>query len=221
MTEIVSGFRIRVPSLEGTALPPGTMVLLLGRPGAGKSVFAEQFMRDGLKFGQNGIYIATDTPADSIRKRAITTLTGPEVHVMDLFQEKPRLINDVSIAVHQTISKFVNSPVRVVFDSLSTLGMMFKPDVLPPWVLDQRARFVRNNANVLALMIYDTGIHPPTVLRSLQVLADVVLEMKLDESGAEPTHLFRIFSTRGVPHSAKWYPFTIDDTGLRFGPPLS
>lgn len=217
----MSGFKLRVPSLEDVVLPAGTTVLLGGRPGAGKSVFAEQFIRDGLQLGQHGIYVATDTPADSIRKRVPISSTTAELHVIDLFQEKPHLINDISIAVHQIISKFTDRPVRVVFDSLSTLGMIFKPDVLPPWVLDQRGRFVRNNTNALALMIYDTGIHPPTVSRSLQVLSDVVLEMKLDESSGEPKRLFRIFSTRGAPHSAKWYPFTIDDVGLRFGEPLS
>jgi KaiC/GvpD/RAD55 family RecA-like ATPase len=216
MQSTMSGFRIRVPSLDGQVFPPGTTVLLTGRPGVGKSAFARQFMSEGMQLGQHGIYVVTDTPADSIRKTTVLEEGVGTLEMVDLFLEKPRLINDISIRVHETIAKFAGNPVRLVFDSLSTLGMLLNPDVLPPWVLDQRARFAKNNSNLLALMVYDVGIHPPQITHSLQVLADVVLEMKLEEGEEEPKRLFRVFSTRGVPHSAKWYPFTIDDAGIRF-----
>jgi KaiC/GvpD/RAD55 family RecA-like ATPase len=197
------------------------MILLSGRPGVGKSVFAGQFIREGLQLGQHAIYVVTDTSGDQIRKKAAESSIGAQLQVVDLFLEKPHLINDISITVHQAIAKFSGQAVRLVFDSLSTLGMMFNPDVLPPWVLDQHARLTKNSANVLALMTYDTGIHPPSITRSLGVLSDIVLEMRLEESAEEPKRLFRIFSTRSVSHSAKWHAFTIDDAGLRFGEALS
>src|SRR5208337_995354 len=108
-------------------------------------------------------------------------------------------------------------PARLAFDSLSTLGTMFNPAYLAPWLLDQRGRFLRANSNVIALIVYHTGINPPSVTRSLQALSDVVLEMKFDENSQERKRLFRIFSTRGAAHSLKWYPFTISDTGINFG----
>jgi KaiC/GvpD/RAD55 family RecA-like ATPase len=212
----ISGFKLQIPGLEDHFFPPTTTVLLMGRPGVGKSVFTEQFVHNGLEQGQHAIYVATDTSADMVRRRFPS---ASELEVVDLFQEKPRLINDISIAVHQMITRLGKRPVRLVYDSLSTLGMLFKPDVLPPWVMDQRARFVRNNSNVIGLMVYATGIHPPTVSRSLQTLADVVLEMRFLEGEGEPKRLFRVFSIRGLSHSAKWYPFTIDDEGLKFEEP--
>jgi len=79
-----------------------------------------------------------------------------------------------------------------------------------------RARYSRNNSNVLALLVFDTGIHPRNVGRSLQVLADALLEVKLEDLAREPKRLFRVFSTRGMAHSPKWYSFTIDSAGLTF-----
>ena len=79
-----------------------------------------------------------------------------------------------------------------------------------------RARYSRNNSNVLALLVFDTGIHPRNVGRSLQVLADALLEVKLEDLAGEPKRLFRVFSTRGMAHSPKWYSFTIDSAGLTF-----
>ena len=217
MQEALSGFNLNVPGMDAHVFPPGTTVLLTGRPGAGKSVFAEQFLLEGLQRGQNGIYVVTDTSGESLRRKVESTpAVKAKLEVVNLFLEKPRLINDISISVHQAISKYDGQQVRLAFDSLSTLGMLFNPEVLPPWVLDQRARFTKHNSNVLALMVYDIGIHSPQISRSLQVLSDVVLEMKLEESEDEPKRLFRVFSSRGTPHSAKWYQFIIDNSGLRF-----
>jgi len=145
--------------------------------------------------------------------------TDGALHVVDFLLEKPTQISDVSIAIHQTIAKFEGQPARLAFDSLSTLGTMFNPAYLAPWLLDQRARFLRSKANVLAMIVYDTGINPPSITRNLQALSDVVLEMKFDESSGEPRRMFRVFSTRGAAHSIKWYAFTVYDSGISFEEP--
>ena len=142
-----------------------------------------------------------------------------QFHVMDFLLEKPRQINDISITIHETIAKFAGQPVRLALDSLSTLGTMFSPAYLAPWLLDQRARFLKSKANILAMVVYDTGINPPSITRSLQALSDVVLEMKFDDSSGEPRRMFRVFSSRGASHSVKWYPFTVADAGISFGEP--
>lgn len=208
------GFKLNIPSLEDQVFPAGTTVLLTGRPGIGKSAFAQQFSREGLQTNQNVILALTDTTGEMIRDRVGEN--NGRLKIMDFLLEKPGTINEISIAVHQLISKFEGGPVRLAFDSLSTLGTMFNPAYLAPWLLDQRGRFLKNKLNVVALIIYDTGINPPSITRSLQALSDVVLEMKFDESGGEQKRLFRVYSTRGAAHSSKWYPFTISDSGLSF-----
>ena len=168
-----------------------------------------------MKANETVFFALTDTSAD-VMKAKFGEANG-RLHVVDFLLEKPPQINDISITIHQAIGKFTGQPARLVFDSLSTLGTMFNPAYLAPWLLDQRARFLKSKANVLAMIVYDTGINPPSITRSLQALSDVVLEMKFDESSGEPKRLFRVFSTRGAAHSAKWYPFTISDAGLTYG----
>lgn len=181
------------------------------------SAFAQQFCRDGLRAKENTILALTDTSAELARKK-IGEGNG-QLHVLDFLLEKPPQINDISIAVHQTFQKFSGQPVRFAFDSLSTLGTMFNPAYLAPWLLDQRGRFLKNKANIVAMIVYDTGINPPSITRSLQALSDVVLEMKSEESADETKRLFRVFSARGAAHSTKWYPFRISDAGISFGEP--
>ena len=215
LQEATTGFRLQVPSLEDQVFAPGSVVLLTGRPGIGKSAFVQQFCQEAIRSNQRAVVAVTDTSADLIRKRIGGT--EEQLHVLDFLLEKPSHVNDISIAIHQLLAKFQGHPVRLAFDSLSTLGTMFNPAYLDPWLLDQRARFLKGKSNVIALIVYHTGINPPSVTRSLQALSDVVLEMKFDETSQEPKRLFRVFSARGAAHSVKWYPFTISETGISFG----
>lgn len=214
MQAAVSGFKMQIPGLENHVFSPGTIVLLTARPGTGKSVFAKQFCLEGLKTSQRVVAALTDTTADNFRKNVAVETS--DLDVLDFLREKPNGVNEISIMMHQLISKTPGRPVRLIFDSLSTLGTMFNPELLSPWLLDQRAKLSKTSAMVLALIIYATGINPPSVTRSLHTFSDVVLEMRTDETKEEPERQFRVLKARDVSHSAKWIPFVITDSGINF-----
>lgn len=47
--------------IVGGGLPQGRVVLLLGEPGAGKTILCSQFLLNGLtKFGENGLYVSME-----------------------------------------------------------------------------------------------------------------------------------------------------------------
>ena len=208
------GFKMQIPGLEGHVFPPGTIVLLSARPGTGKSSFAKRFCIEGLKTNERVVAALTDITGESFRKQ-IAVETG-DLEVLDFLREKPNGVNEISIKMHQLMSKTPGQRVRLIFDSLSTLGTMFKPELLAPWLLDQRARLSKTSAMVLALVIYATGINPPSITRSLHTFSDVVLEMRTDETKEEPERQFRILKARDVSHSTKWMPFVITDSGINF-----
>jgi KaiC/GvpD/RAD55 family RecA-like ATPase len=208
---------MQIPGLEDHVFPPGTIVLLSARPGTGKTSFAKRFCLEALNSGERVVAALTDITGESFRKQ-IGAETA-ELEVIDFLREKPNGVNEISIRIHQLLSKTPGQRVRLVFDSMSTLGTMFKPELLAPWLLDQRAKLSKASAMVLALVIYATGINPPSVTRSLQTFADVVLEMRTDEAKEEPERQFRILKARDVGHSAKWIPFTITDSGINFVTP--
>ena len=208
------GFKMRVPGLEDHVFPPGTIVLLTARPGTGKSSFAKRFCLEGLKMNERVVAVLTDVTGESFRKQI--GVETADLEVLDFLREKPNGVNEISIKMHQLMSKTLGQRVRLIFDSLSTLGTMFKPELLAPWLLDQRAKLTKTSAVVLALVIYATGINPPSITRSLHTFSDVVLEMRTDETKEEPERQFRVLKARDVSHSAKWIPFVITDFGINF-----
>lgn len=204
---------MQLPGLEDHVFPPGTIVLLTARPGTGKSSFAKRFCLEGLQANDRVVAALTDITAEDFRRQIGETA---DLDILDFLRDKPTGVNEISIKIHELISKTADRQVRLIFDSLSTLGTMFHPDLLPPWLLDQRSRLSRQGVKVLALIIYATGINPPSVTRSLHAFSDVVLEMKMDESKAETQRQFRILKARDVSHSTKWLPFKITDSGIEF-----
>ncbi|MSP39026.1 MAG: DUF2075 domain-containing protein [Deltaproteobacteria bacterium] len=58
------------PLIEG-GFPKGRSILVTGEPGTGKSIFALQFLYEGLKRGENSVWITADeTPMDIIAQAA-------------------------------------------------------------------------------------------------------------------------------------------------------
>ena len=181
---------MQIPGLEDHVFPPGTIVLLTARPGTGKSSYAKRFCLEGLKTNERVVAALTDITGETFRKQV--GVETADLEVLDFLREKPNGVNEISIKMHQLLSKTQGQRVRLVFDSLSTLGTMLKPDLLAPWLLDQRARLSKTSAIILALVIYATGINPPSITRSLHTFSDVVLEMRVDETKEDPERQFRV-----------------------------
>jgi RecA-superfamily ATPases implicated in signal transduction len=58
------------PLIEG-GLPKGRSILVTGEPGTGKTIFALQFLVDGLNRGEKGIYVTADeSPMDVLEQAA-------------------------------------------------------------------------------------------------------------------------------------------------------
>ena len=56
--------------IEG-GLPKGRSILVTGEPGTGKTIFALQFLADGLRRGEKGIYVSADeSPMDVLEQAA-------------------------------------------------------------------------------------------------------------------------------------------------------
>ena len=107
-------------------IPKGFNVLLVGQPGTGKTIFGMQYLVNGAKAGENGIYVSLDSPNDRVRDQArqfgwdidglekegkITLLKvpldKPKINLFDILEEE----------IKET------KAVRLVFDSLADFAI--------------------------------------------------------------------------------------------------
>lgn len=126
MKRISTGISKLDPLIEG-GIPEGAIVLVSGSTGSGKTILGLQFLVEGIKKGERGLYITFEEAARSVKTQA-----GEFGWNIDDFEKKGMLrLVSLSIA-HANIEKVLDEieslvrkfkPQRLVLDSLSTLSV--------------------------------------------------------------------------------------------------
>lgn len=120
--------------LVENGLPRGSTVLITGAPGTGKSIFGIQYLCNGIKQGENGIYVYAESHLESLKKQAKTM--GYDLDQLEQ-DGKLVLINiplskkkfDILYAIQESRDKI--SAKRLVFDSLATFAVNLDLFTLP------------------------------------------------------------------------------------------
>ena len=61
----------KLDELLGGGIPQGHIVMISGNTGTGKTLLAMQFLVQGIKEGENAIFIALEEPIDQVKKTAL------------------------------------------------------------------------------------------------------------------------------------------------------
>ncbi len=109
--------------IEG-GIPKGFNFLVVGRPGTGKTILGLQYLYEGAKIGENGLYITVDAYSNLIREQG--KKFGWDIEKLEA--DKKLFILDVPLNMRQRLSIFtlIQSKIkeydikRIVFDSLSS-----------------------------------------------------------------------------------------------------
>ena len=115
--ELISGGLIR-----------GTLTLLTGTTGTGKTTFATQFIYDGVKHGEPGLYVTFEEPTENIKENASNF--GWDFNKMEnegkvlFLRYDPFHVEDIYELIESNIKKLKAQ--RVVIDSVSALGLYLR-----------------------------------------------------------------------------------------------
>ncbi len=216
-------------------IPPSS-ILLMGPSGIGKTIFAKQFLYNGLVCGEPGIYLSTDESPErleqSMERFGFNTRKYSEKGtfcVIDCYSWKiggkstskyyvanPADLMTVSSAIDNARQGLKNT--RFVLDSLTGLmticshNITFFSKFLQ--VIVAKTRAVAGNALFLAA----PEAHDPLFISYLREIFDGTLEMKMEteksSSGEEFKRLLRLFSLKGAKHKTQWVPFDITGKGI-------
>ena len=215
---------------------PSASLFLMGPSGIGKTIFAKQFIYNGLANGETCIYLSTDESPTRIQEsmkrfgfNVDTYADNDTFRIIDCYSWKiggkscskycvsnPDNLATVSMAIDEARKNLKKT--RLVLDSLTGLmsfcshNLTFFSKFLQ--VIVAKTRASESNAIFLA----SSDAHDHVFMSYMREIFDGTLEMKLEkeksESGEEIKRLLRLFSLKGAKHKTQWALFEIKNNGI-------
>ncbi len=223
-----------VPELDttlGGGLTAKRSYLLEGTPGSGKTTIALQFLLEGARAGEPGLYITLSETAAELREVGRShgwTLDGIELFELVsedvLHPESEQSILDPSeVELGETIAGVMECvdrlrPSRVVFDSLSEMRLLAQNSLrYRRQILALKQYFSTRQCTVLLL---DDRSSDPGDLQLHSIAHGVItLEQAALEYGSERRRL-RVIKMRGVKYRGGFHDFAIETGGVTVFPRL-
>jgi len=217
----------------GGGFPSNRLYVVEGDPGSGKTTFALQFLREGVRLGQRTLYVTLSETLDELSDVAAShgwTLDG--IDLLELNAISERLQEDANYTVYhpsdvelgETVSRIRAeverlNPQRVALDSVSELKILSQTSVrYRREVLGLKQFFAGRNCTVLVLDDCTTREGE----QQLQSIAHGVirLEREAREYGTTRRQV-HIVKMRGVRFQDGRHDFVIQTGGLEIFPRLS
>jgi circadian clock protein KaiC len=216
----------------GGGFAPHRLYLIEGTPGAGKTTLSLQFLLEGVRQGEGGLYITLSETAEELRASAAShgwPLDGIEIFELPVADDL-RTLDSQSLMFHasevelgETVRALFaaveqSDPARVVIDSLSELRLLSQsPLRYRRQILALKQFFAERRSTVLLLDDLTTEAND----RQLESIAHgvVLLEHLSPEYGAERRRL-RVTKFRGRSFRGGFHDFRIVRGGFVVYPRL-
>ena len=215
-------------------LPRNAATVMEGPPGAGKSVFAQQFIIEGLKNGEGCMYICVDDPPELVRRRIRDFGWEPQKYeedgllvFVDCFSwriggsgEKNAVLNemnydrltDVIRTAYDSLKEVKEQ--RSIVDSMTTLLPQLELQEALRFLSWMKARFINLSKNASLWFTHKASLDPQ-LYSILLDNAGGIIELRFKE---EPETLLRELRVTAMPFEVptpRWIPYNIDKKGIR------
>ncbi len=214
-------------------LPEHRLHLIEGDPGTGKTTLGLQFLREGARRGQKGLYITLAENTEELASVATShgwPLEGFDV--LDLTGSGESLVDDsrytvfhpAEIELDETTRQILaaveeHQPARLVFDSLSEMRMLASdPLRFRRQILALKQYFMGRKCTVL--LLDDRTSQDPD--RQLESIAHGVINLEYVPIGyGRQRHTLRVVKMRGVSFQSGNHDYNIETGGLVVFPRLT
>lgn len=220
-----------IPVLDkalGGGLPEGSITVLVGATGLGKTSFSMQFICEGLKNGQNGLVISFKDSLFSMVK--ISDRFGchfpryikqNKLGFITSLQHPDKLIYTVTGEIERLKAK------RVIFDSIAFVDpLVAHPDKVTLFYINLiRWLRIKNITGILNYLPVENDCASNEIMfseleaplrRVLNALPDGIINLQYEKSGDKVGKLLNILKIRYNNHSKDYFSYTLNEKGFEF-----
>ena len=202
--------------------PKGSLVLVAGEPGAGKTIFTATYLYNGAKkFGEKGIYVSFGETRDEFYEAmGRFGMDFEELERRGLFR-----FVDLVTTTGEVLSKEIEllmrefasfQPKRIVIDPISVFAQNLGPEKTRVFLHTLLGRFVKGTGGT-ALLITEKPIGRETIGHGLEeFVADGVLILRYHSLGEVTRRVLEIPKMRRRAIKRTQYEYVITDKGIEF-----
>lgn len=218
-------------NILGGGLTPNRMYLVEGAPGTGKTTLALQFLLQGVKEGQRGLYITlSETRSELLGVAESHGWDISHFTILELLsdegldpQYEQTVLHPAEVELGETVRNVIQhvdelKPSRIVLDSLSELRLLSQnPLRYRRQILALKRYFATRECTVLLL---DDNTSDPGDLQLHSIAHGVVsLDNSAHDYGGNRRRA-RVAKMRGIKFREGYHDFTLDTGGIRMYPRL-
>ncbi|WP_175059020.1 ATPase domain-containing protein [Thermococcus sp. 2319x1] len=202
--------------------PDGSLVLVAGEPGAGKTIFSATFIYNGAKkFGEKGIYISlAETKSEFYESTRQFGMDFEEFENKGLFKfvdlvtvSEETIENEIELLMNEIV-KF--QPKRIVIDSISVFAQILGVERTRVFLHTMLGRFIKAY-NSTALLIAEKPIGTEKIGYGIEeFVVDGVIILRYESLGEVTRRIMEIPKMRRRSVEKPQYEYVITQNGIEF-----
>ncbi|WP_456321622.1 ATPase domain-containing protein [Palaeococcus sp. (in: euryarchaeotes)] len=202
--------------------PDGSLILVAGEPGAGKTIFSGTFLYNGAKkFGEKGVYVSlAETKSEFYESMRQLGMDFEELENKGLFKfidlvtvSKETIDKEIGLLIEE-IAKF--QPKRVVIDSISVFAQVLGAEKTRIFLHTVLGRFIKAY-NSTALLIAEKPVGAEKIGYGIEeFVVDGVVILRYESFGEVTRRVMEIQKMRRRSVEKSQYEYVITQKGIEF-----
>lgn len=210
-------------TILGGGLPIGSLAIVAGEPGTGKTILAQQISFANAKPDRRAIYYTTLSEPHTKLMRHLEPFSFFDVSALgksiDFLHLSEAAVGEGLEGVASEILRksFELEPAIIVIDSAKTLQDLAHPDTFRGMVYDLASRVAHTNAVLLFVEEYEAGDlnHAPEF-----AVADAIVHLANEPYGVMDRRSLRVLKLRGSDYLSGRHSYSITPGGITVYPRL-